>query len=129
MPRVVRVVGDGDCMFRAISQGLHGGTLGPASELAWSMRLRAVAVAYNCRRRAVLRRRAADEHLHCVAMRSRGTYGEEEELDALSRALRVRIAVYTSFSARSPLITYGPARARGISLWYHDEHYDAVLDL
>jgi OTU domain-containing protein 6 len=141
---LVRVPGDGSCLFRALAQGDHalanGGALLSKTGL--------LAAGFDVRRRvcaALTARRAETEpFIDCPfpayvdAMSMEGTWGGEPELAAAPDALRRPVCVYEA-TARGPL--GGPASLRKVSaygvqaypatppvcLLFSGAHYDLLL--
>lgn len=154
--RVIRIKGDGRCMFRALALGLarnHGRILGPAAEEAEADQLRLAVAEALCRTQqrrnefgaAVLSLQAEDSlQNYCRRILSPTFWGGEPELLVLSKMLSVPIYVYVAKSdaGRSghgyvPIQKYGEEfskpkkngkKRRPVRLLYtNGNHYDLLL--
>lgn len=92
--REVRIAGDGNCLFRAVAQGLAGGRLSPGEEARTARVLRGRAVRALCARNSALLPFVHDRKLHCVDMLRDGTYGDHPEVAALAEVTGARIEVW-----------------------------------
>lgn len=149
--RVIRVKGDGRCMFRCIALGLarnRNRILGPAAEEQEADQLRLAVAEALCRtpkRRsefpdAVISLQAEDTIQHyCKRIMSPSFWGGEPELLVLSKMLQVPIYVYLSEggSAFSPIQKYGEkyskpgkdwTKRKPVRLLYSNgNHYDLLV--
>lgn len=154
--RVVRIKGDGRCMFRALSQGLarnQGRVLGPAAEEQEADQLRLAVAEALCRspkRRsefgdAVISLQAEDTlKNYCKRIMSTTFWGGEPELLTLSKMLRVPIYVYLSNAEAGrggigfiPIQKYGEKYAKATKeypkrrpvrlLYTSGNHYDLLV--
>uniref|UniRef100_A0A7S2RU33 OTU domain-containing protein n=1 Tax=Mucochytrium quahogii TaxID=96639 RepID=A0A7S2RU33_9STRA len=146
---VRRVMGDGNCAFRAIAQGRANGSLNPQMELQRALELRRTAT-------QELQRRAGEEmtgtgltveqlvlmkdtkfptYNEYIRAMSKSEHAGETEFLLLSERLGINIAIYTpEGGSYSHLITYGKANSEAIKLlWQRGKvseagnHYDLLL--
>jgi OTU domain-containing protein 3 len=121
---VRKVTGDGNCLFRAVSDQVCGN-----QEEHWDLRCRAVEFM-----------RANPEDFepfvdtdeyeswegYLSAMAGEGEWGGHMELIALSKALRVNLCVHQLDEARWEITSFPPTRRR-LHVSYHDgNHYNSV---
>lgn len=121
---VRKVIGDGNCLFRAVSDQLVG-----HQEDHWDLRCRAV---------KFMRENPEDFEPfvdtdeydswegYLSAMAAEGEWGGHMELIALSKALRVNLCVHQLDAARWEITNFPPSRRR-LHVSYHDgNHYNSV---
>ena len=150
--RVIRVQGDGKCMFRSIALGLarnKGRILGPAAEEQEADQLRLAVAEALCR--TPQRRRdfpeavislQVDDNIqnYCKKIMSPSFWGGEPELLVLSKMLKVPIYVYIAEgggSTYNPIYKFGEnfskagkdwAKRRPVRLLYSNgNHYDLLV--
>lgn len=150
--RIIRIKGDGRCMFRALALGLarnQGRILGPAAEEQEADQLRLAVAEALCRtpqRRndfgdAVISLQAEDSlQNYCRRILAPTFWGGEPELLVLSKMLRVPIYVYlatTGSGGFTPIQKYGETysksrnnykKRRPLRLLYtNGNHYDLLI--
>eukprot|EP00892_Ulva_mutabilis_P000982 jgi/Ulvmu1/10885/UM007_0061.1 len=137
--KVLSITGDGNCMFRALSQGRsfnqEGRLLSPEEEGLAAAGLRKDVVAEMQRQKDFLSLFVTTDWDTYVQNMSRsGTWGGEPELSAAPGVLRAPVHVYqASLPGRPPkLVTeYGSdehAKAAPVLVLFYGQHYDALLD-
>jgi OTU domain-containing protein 6 len=135
--RVLRITGDGRCLFRSVVQAhahaTTGALLAPAAELAAADALRASAMDELARRRDEYEWAVeGDFSAYVAAMRRPSAWGGEMELLMAAQVLRAPIAVAVAQPELRVIATYGEEfaskGARTAHVLFHGEgHYEALL--
>jgi OTU domain-containing protein 6 len=136
--RVLRITGDGRCLFRSVVQAqahaTTGALLAPAAELAAADALRASAMDELTRRRDEYEWAVeGDFSAYVAAMRRPNAWGGEMELLMAAQVLRAPIAVAMAQPELRVIATYGEEYAaskgaRTAHVLFHGEgHYEALL--
>lgn len=138
--RVVRVRGDGRCLYRSIARGLahaEGRRLTEALEVADADALRGIAHKIMCvdKRKEYEARHVVegDMRSYCAAMKRPSFFGGEAEILAISEAMNVGIDIYLKGSGPgglSKIMSYGEGekKRKTVRVLYNgSNHYDVIL--